>query len=161
VIKLTNEALVPASGSSDIVATNVTTVSTAAASNPDHFTNKAFVLALTLTDKDSKAQTTMDFHGVFNGTLDRSSSHLRATFSDRRQVVHLGQHLFTVTMEDFSPPHGLTPGSIGAHVDVRHNPEPSTLVLAGLGACLGGVIYYRRRGQRRRYPSPAVPFAGG
>ena len=75
-IILTNEPTLSAVGTTDIVATNIRTVSTAPQSAPDTFTNKGYTLALTVTDTTSGQTGT----AVFNGVIQR--------YRDGRQLEH-------------------------------------------------------------------------
>src|SRR5437660_9697602 len=60
-IALTDETAQNAVGNSDIVATNIQAHSTATATNPDHFTNAPFTLALYLLDQQSGSNSTLNF----------------------------------------------------------------------------------------------------
>jgi hypothetical protein len=94
----------------------------------------------------------LEFAGVFNGTLTDSWVHVQTRFTAPIQhSLLLGHNLYTVTLTSYVPPGPPAVGSegkIGAFVDVHpvNNPEPSSLVLAGLG--LAGVLgpWLRRRG---------------
>jgi hypothetical protein len=152
-ISLTDEPLGHASGSSDIVATNLRTFSTATRSSPDHFTNAKYSLTLFLQDDTSGQHTTMVFSGVFNGTLTSSNSNVTTIFSTSPQQVKLGAHTYIVGLTAFAPPgppSAVNAGSITAHVSVDEphdpppgggggdTPEPSSIVLSCLGlSCLG------------------------
>jgi hypothetical protein len=140
-------------GSSDVVATNIRTFSNADASSPDHFTNSAYGLTISLLDKSSGATGTLTFTGNFNGTLSAQSSNLSNTFTGlTTQTLVLGTNQYTVTMIAFAPPgppDSVNAGSITAHAQVSvqslTGPEPSGMVLAGLGLSLCGVASWWRR----------------
>src|SRR5262249_37475146 len=104
-IMLTNEPVGAAEGSSDIVATNIKTASTATAAAPDTFTNAAYKLTLSLVDTQSKMSAALTFDGFFSGTLSATSSNLKNTFAGNMvQKVQLGSNMYTVTMTAFAPP---------------------------------------------------------
>jgi hypothetical protein len=64
------------------------------------------------------------------------------------QQLHLGHFFYTITAQPFQAPLHANPygGWLDFHVRVRHNPEPSTLLLAGLG--LPAFAWARRRRRR-------------
>jgi len=166
-ISMTDESTLQASGSSDIVATNLRTFSSATRTSPDKFTNKTYSLNLFLKDNDSGQSTTLSFSGKFNGTLTSFNSNITNTFTgDTSKTVHLGDHDYTVTLGSYAPPgppSAVNAGSITAHVAVDepadptgggdgggggdtggHLPEPSTLVLSCLGLSCLGMRSYRK-----------------
>jgi hypothetical protein len=160
-ITLTDESSHNAKGSSDIVATNIRTFSSATSAAPDHFTNKAYSLFLSLTDTDSGKSANLTFSGVFNGTVSATSANITSTFTGQTtQMVKLGNNTYTVTLGPYAPPGPPTAtnaGTISAHVDVNggsignnHNPEPSALILAGVGASFVGFVSWRKRQRVKR-----------
>jgi hypothetical protein len=153
-ITLTDQPAKNASGNSDTVATNLRVFSSAPRTSPDTFTHAAYSLNLTLTDLASHQSGRVIFTGFFNGTVSASSSNLANTFTGpTMQQLHLGNDIYTVTIDKYSPPGPpgvVNSGSISAHIDsnlqvdppppVHSAPEPSSLLLAGLGVsglCLG------------------------
>jgi hypothetical protein len=151
-ITLTDEAKSNVTGDSDIVATNLHTVSSATPEHPDLFTNAAYTLDLQIIDTDSGQSGTVVFHGVFNGTLTATSAHIQNTFLGAvTQVLILGNHMYTTTLGPYSqpgPPTATQVGSISAHTSVtliQTVPEPGTLLLSLLGAVTLGATRYRRR----------------
>jgi hypothetical protein len=158
-ITLTNEPTLNAVGNTDIVATNIRTVSTAPQSAPDTFTNKAYTLSLTLTDSTSGQSGTAIFNGVFNGTVTATSSNITNTFvGPTTATLDLGNNEYVIDLTAFTPPGptgSLNAGAIGAHATVTvetihpvaDSPEPSTLLLASLAVPLA-FLRLRRRGTR-------------
>jgi hypothetical protein len=149
--------LTPVSGSalgtSDIGAVTISTSSSASAGNPDTFTAKGYGLTVNLTDVASHATGSLTFTGNLNGTLSANSSNLTTTFnSPLVQTIVLGNNSYTVSL-NVPPGPSSTLGGIGAHVvvgptKVNNTPEPSSLILAGLGTPLLLRAAWRRR-QRR------------
>jgi hypothetical protein len=163
-ITLTNEPTLEAVGNTDIVATNIRTVSTATQSAPDRFTDKAYSLALTVTDATSGQSGTAVFHGVFNGTLTSDSSNITNTFvGPTKAVLDLGSNEYVIDLTAFTPPGptgSVNAGAIGAHATVTvesihpvaDSPEPSTFLLAALAVPLA---FARFRWPARK-PIPSV-----
>jgi hypothetical protein len=155
-LTLTNEPAGSATGSSDIVATNIKVVSTAKPDSPDHFTHQAYRLTLTLTDNASKATGNLVFTGTFDGTVSGQSSHVMNTFTGQTtQSIVLGGNTYTITIGPYTPPgppSSANAGSISATAKVSTtgsssgSPEPSSMLLAGLGvSLLGGASWWKRR----------------
>jgi hypothetical protein len=158
-INLTNEKVGSATGNSNIVATNITTKSSFPPKTPDTFTKAAYTLSVTMVDEVSKEAGTLTFAGEFNGTVSAKSSKLTNTFIDPvTQSIHLGTHTYTVTIGPFTPPGPPTAGKTGAiaafaQVDVdrgAQTPEPSSMVLAGLGLAGLGAGWWRKHSRARR-----------
>ncbi|MHB1422950.1 MAG: hypothetical protein ACYC3I_07110 [Gemmataceae bacterium] len=154
-ISLTDQPLTSATGNSYIVATNLQAHSTASVQNPDVFTNKTYTLSLFLQDQDSGKSGTVAFTGAFNGTLTAESSNISNTFlGSTTKSLALGDHLYTVAIGPYSAPGptgAVNSGSIAARAEVTvstilHLPEPSSVVLALLGAGCGLACVRRRRG---------------
>jgi hypothetical protein len=152
-IQLTDESLKHAVGDSDVVATNLRTVSTAPPSNPDHFTAKPYTLSLFLLDLDSGKSGTLTFTGQIDGELGANFSRLKNTFTGPpTQSIVLGDHRYVASNLTFTPPGvpgAVNAGSISAHttITVEQVPEPSTWLLSALGATALEVF---RRVRRRR-----------
>ncbi len=156
-IQLTNEPEDNAAGSSDVVATNISVFSNAPRGNPDVFgpnSTNAFTLTMKLTDTASGEFANLVFGGRFTGTLSAQSADLDVTWTGQSNyVVELGNSEYTVDIGPYSPPGPPTAdnkGSIAAHVEVRpldvvKVPEPSTLVLSGIGMSLVGLASWRKR----------------
>jgi len=150
-LSLTDEGTLHAVGSSDVVATNIRSFSSATRTAPDHFTAKPYTLSLFLKDDTSGQSTTISFSGTFSGALSSNSANITNAFTGSiTKTVVLGAHTYTVNMGNFAPPGPPTAsnaGSISAHVFVdqdpdggggggggnQHAPEPSTMLLSLLG----------------------------
>ncbi len=163
-VSLSPEGLVHATGSSDVVATNLHLASGASIDAPDTFSTKAYSLTLTITDTDTKATGSLTFTGLLGGSFSAQGAHVTNSFTGLlTQPLNLGGDMFQVTIGPYTPPGPPTTdklGSIGAVVTATqgchtaHTPEPATLVLAGFGlTLLGGTWWVRRRG---REPSAAA-----
>jgi hypothetical protein len=149
-------------GTSDIVAANLTTFSSAPSGTPDTFSNTPYRLDVKLTDP-SGAAGVLTFGGRFRGTLTPTSANITNDFDGpTAKSIHLGDNTYTVILGAYiapGAPNSTTTGSIGAHVDVvpgvvptptpapgpaSATPEPSTLVLAGMGLLALGARAWRR-----------------
>jgi hypothetical protein len=118
-------------------------------------TNGAYTLFLTITDGSTGATGTLAFSGKLGGSFFDSSMNLTNTFADpTTQSLTLGNHVYTVTVSNDPANGGYAPGSpqgtqffgsVGAHVAASDLPEPSTLLLGGLGLIGGTLIGWRRR----------------
>src|SRR5262245_58283790 len=122
-IKLTDEPMGHATRSSDIVATNLRTVSTAPTAHPNNFVDSAHSLTLKLTDDASGQSGTLTFTGVFSGTLSKDNADISTRFTNpTTQTLALGGNTYDVTIGDYAPPgppSSSNSGSIGAHVAVN------------------------------------------
>jgi hypothetical protein len=156
-IALTNEPTGAATGSSDIVATDITTFSDAPPDAPATFTHKAYSLKLTLTDGATHDTGSVVFAGEFNGKLSSLNANITNTFtSPTTQALELGGNHYTVKIGPYAPPAPPTAansGSIAAHAEVSvrvllEGPEPPGLVLAALGVCGLGLGSARWRARR-------------
>jgi hypothetical protein len=167
-VSFTNEPQKNVTGNSDIVATNLRVFSSADPTTPDKLsTNGAYSFALVLTDKASGQTAQLTFTGKLSGTFSAGNSNVSNQFTGQTvmvngvpvvgQTVTLGAFNYTVTFPSnyYSPPGpplASNAGSISAHVSITPasihpatTPEPSTLVLSGLGLGLMGVAGWRKR----------------
>jgi hypothetical protein len=127
------------------ISTRVWAFSTASASNPQKV-DVPFTLHLRLTDHASGLSRFVTFSGDLKGNLWKGGSTLSPTFSSMTEKVDIDHHLYTVKFESFTAPQGLAnPGKFVFDVSVQHNPEPSSLVLAGIGVPFFGLALRRRR----------------
>jgi PEP-CTERM motif len=155
-ISFKNEPATLATGSSDIVATNLHAISSATPSNPDTLINNgAYSLSLAITDIASGKTGTVTFTGKLSGTFSATSSNVTNVFtSPSTEVLTLGQNVYTIVIGQYSPPGPPTAGNAGAisaHVTVSSlsiqstTPEPSSLIMAGLALTMGGGAAWRKR----------------
>jgi hypothetical protein len=163
-------------GSNRILTEAVTTSSSAPATHPDVF-SKSFNLTLHLTDNASHQFGNLTFHGTITGTLSASRANLVEKFSTPVEHITLGGRTYYVELPSSvwlrppgsalipavyanvwtvtPPPHRTAMTAALIHtasvpVGAGAAPEPSALVLAGLGT---GVIAALRVWRGRR------PFA--
>lgn len=128
---------------------DVTTTSSAT-DIPDSF-NTAFAMKLHLTDSKSGKSGNLTFAGTLDGMLTATTSSLKAEFSQpRTQTIILGNYAYTVTIDPslvaLPSPGSQAPAVINAMVTVASVPEPTSLLLGGMGLiglATGG--WYRRR----------------
>jgi hypothetical protein len=155
-ITLTDESQKSVVGDSAIVATNLDTFSTAPRTNPDTFTDKEYTLNLRLVDQASGQLGTLHFVGRLDGTLSADHANITNTFlGQTTQKLQLGENLYTVVLNSYSPPGppgAFNHGAISALATVTVNPihvatlpGPGGLTLAGLGAAGLGLAARRRR----------------
>jgi hypothetical protein len=142
-----------ASGDSNIIAVNLTafTFSPSPNGKPYSFTNAPYRLGITLTDVDSNQSGVLHFSGVFDGSLTDQMVDLHTYFtSASRQSLILGHNRYMVSLTTYTPPDPPAQGgegSISAFVSVQpvSAPEPSALVLAGIGLAAAFFSGLRRR----------------
>jgi hypothetical protein len=165
-VSFTNEPTKAAVGSSDVVATNLRGFSTATSAAPDVMSSSgAYTLNLQLSTSDANGPhtATLSFSGKLTGKFSAESSNIRNVFgADSMQTVQLGDYNFTVSLFAYTPPgppDQLNAGSISAYVQITavtpaQLPEPSTMLLSGLGLTFLGGAMWRKRRQAR--PAVAV-----
>jgi hypothetical protein len=134
-------------GSTDLVAAGLRTFLIGPPGTAYAFHTAPYSVTLMIRDVASGVFGAVTFTGVLNGTLARHSAHVSNTWTSPTAVaLHLGHHVYDVSITSFSPPGipGSRPGAIGVHVRVRDNPEPAAVVLAAL-AVPALVLAARRR----------------
>lgn len=156
-VTFTNEPGKTATGSSDVVVSNLRVASTAPATSPDVLhKNGAYSFTLDLKDTASGASTMMNFTGKLGGSFSSANANVTNTFTGAKTQTWTAPNglVYTVSLTGYTPPGPPTAsnaGSISAHVSVSHviisnnSPEPSTLVLSGLGLAFAGAAAWRKR----------------
>jgi hypothetical protein len=154
-LAFTDEPSAGATNSSDIVATNVRTVSGASPNLPDQFVGTGvYTLALQITDSASGQSGILTFSGKLGGTFSDSNANVSNHFTGLlTQQLFLGNNTYTVTIGPYTPPgppSATNAGSISAHVDVsgisiQSVPEPSTMALSIFGLTTVGAGWWRKR----------------
>jgi hypothetical protein len=123
------------------------------------FTDRPYSLTLNLMDEVSQAKGSLTFTGLLSGEITSSTAALTNVFtSDTSKSITLGGNLFAVTVGAFESPLAPGPaklGKIGADVIVSGSgpvvppvtevPEPTGMVLLGLGLSALGVGSWRKR----------------
>jgi hypothetical protein len=144
---LSGETTVNAAGSTGIVLSGLTTISTQSPTTPDTFTAKPWSVSLMITDTPSGLSKTVTVGGTFSGTASSGSSIISNTFTTGPVTFTLGSDTYTVTPDSFlspSVPNASNSGGVGATVSVS-TPEPSSLVLYALGAVSAALARRRRK----------------
>lgn len=154
-------------GDGEIVATKVSSYSIAPAVNPDRVTSLPYRFAVELRDDLSGETASLNFEGVFSGSLWRTGGDLRNTFAgETARTVNLGGTRYTVSLTGFDGPDGYgddAAGAITARVGVNElapadavtTPEPATGRLAVLGLAVAAA----RSRWRRTGVSPTGPMS--
>jgi hypothetical protein len=145
-VVFTRESWRQVTGTRDVAAAAVFVFSSASDKLPDRIVNKAYNLTLKLQDDASKTTASLTFGGLLNGTLSWDNTHLTNKFTGHTtQAVHLGHYWYWVTIGPYvAPTVDGHPGAVEAHILVKHNPEPSTWVLAAVGATALALASWRR-----------------
>jgi hypothetical protein len=108
---------------------------------PTDFTETVFIR-----DSASGETGSATFDFTLSGTVTSQRSYLSIVpDGPTSQRLHLGHYFYDISPDSFqAPPHaGYVDGRLLFHVKVQHNPEPATLILAGLG--LPAALLFRRR----------------
>lgn len=160
-VTFTNEPTKVAVGNSDIVATNLRVFSAATAASPDVLTNGNYTLTLQLStvENGTPHSTSMTFTGTLAGKFSAENANLANVFGpNSTQSALLGSYTFTVSLMAYTPPgppDQQNAGSISAYVSIsvpepsEQTPEPSTMLLSGLGLTMLGGAAWRKRRQAR------------
>jgi hypothetical protein len=156
-VSFTQELTKSASGSSDVVLSNLRVFSSATADHPETLVSGGnWGLTLTLTDTTSGQTGNVTFTGKLGGKFSAAESNVTTSFTSAvTQFLTLGSFLYTVTVGPYSPPgppSATNAGSIAAHVDVtpagvgvQQVPEPSAMVLSFLGVSFLAASWRKRR----------------
>jgi hypothetical protein len=158
-VTFTNEPTKVAVGNSDIVASNIRVFSSATAAAPDVLASSgaySLNLQLSVNDNGQAFTKTLSFAGKLAGTLSAEAAQISNVFDGamKKQTVKLGSYKFEVELIGYvgpGPQDQSNAGSISAHVTVSkitpaQVPEPSTMLLSGLGLTfLGGAAWRKRR----------------
>jgi hypothetical protein len=143
-----------------------TVTTTSSATEPPDTFDTPFSMKLHLTDTASGLFGDLDFSGTIAGTLTATASSLTATFDEPFiKTLKLGTHVYKVQIDpalvSLPAPGASSPASIDARVTVAgrideppptiNTPEPSSLLLAGLGLpLLAAARRWRRSGAAAR-----------
>jgi hypothetical protein len=115
-------------------------------------TPTAFSDTLLIRDLASGETGSATFNFQLSGSVSSKAAYLSVVpTGPTTQQVHIGHYIYTITTDPFQAPQNPNPygGWLDFHVRVRHNPEPSTLLLAGLGLPVVGWARWRRRRRTR------------
>lgn len=128
----------------------LTETSSALAAHPDPITNQNYGVYLKLTDLASHQTRMLWFSGSLSGSLSRTSSNLTNRFFTPTTYsnIHLGHDMYTVFFGPLILPNASNhfQGSLEVYVkDPPVAPEPSALVLGGLGLVMTGLGAWHRR----------------
>ncbi len=157
-ITFTNDVTRTAVGpSTSVVATNLKAF--APEDGTFHFTNGAWKLSMVLSTSDATGThtKTLFFEGKITGDYSRGHSNLKNEFvGQTSQTVALGNYDFTVSVLPVilpGPANQGIQGSIATSVAIKAaggpdpstTPEPSTMLLSGLGLTFLGASAWRRK----------------
>jgi len=145
-------------GSTDYVASNLKTFSQATINNPSKLTaNGAYTLTLTITDKASGESQSIDFTGKLGGKFGAGFAKVTNTFNDlepKKLEFDKSGNTYVIWLDQYTPPGNqtsLNTGSLGGFIqviapgDVQKVPEPTGLLLGGVGLSMAGLGWWRKR----------------
>jgi hypothetical protein len=159
-VAFTNETTKSVIGNSVVDLTNLRVSSTADPNHPDllnHNGSYSISMVLGTSANGSPMSGTLTFKGKLSGNFSSASSNVTNKFDPllSTQTLTLGAYTFTVTLLPFTPPGppgSSNAGSIAAFVSLSGGPhitsvpEPSSMLLSGLGLTfLGGAAWRKRR----------------
>lgn len=171
-ITLSDAPLQHASGSTTVIATYLSTHSETPSWIKANFTDAPYSLRLFIRDPDNGKSGYLTFTGLLNGTLSDQGAKITNKFvGQTTKTLLLGLDEFTVKIGPYAPPGGPGKGHAG-QIDAtisEHSleltvppmlgsappggpldaPEPSTLLLAGIGSAFVGMIGWNRRRRER------------
>jgi hypothetical protein len=152
-VTLTAELPGTGQGNQEILLTHISTFASPLTAG-ETLNNARYTFTLTLTDLASGKSAKATFSGILTGTFNNTTASIANAFIGPTEAkFRLGQNQYLVTIGPYLAPGAPTSGkigSIGAYVEMKplsaqNLPEPSTLVLAGLGAPLLALRRWRRR----------------
>jgi hypothetical protein len=91
-----------------------------------------------------------DITGTLSGTVGKAGGGKQVNLStnvfdvNNTLTKQIGQELYTLSPFTYVPPGATNPGAFGVHVTARLVPEPSTVMLLGLGLLALATPAYRR-----------------
>jgi hypothetical protein len=165
-VSFTNEPTKNATGSSDIVATNLKVFTPQGVNGTYTLTNNgAYSMNLVVSTFNDATQSpvsaTFTVTGKLSGIFTGDNSNIKNMFtSAATQVATLGGYTFTLSDLSYTPPGPVSASNvagISAHIEITpagpspagNAPEPGTLLLSGLGlSFLGGAAWRKRRQAR-------------
>jgi hypothetical protein len=170
-VNFTNEPTKTAQGSSDVVVTNLKAFSNST-SQIGFGSGGNYSIGLVLTDAASGSSANFVFNGKLGGNLSGTNANVTNTFlggsvtmngqtanftGTSAPTISLGGFNYAVALTGYvppGPPNASNAGSMSAHVIVTNGstiipatvaPEPSALVLSGLGLSFAGLTAWRKR----------------
>lgn len=140
-----------ASGSREVALTNLRAFAAPAGGSPHVLTDAAYRLSVTILDVASMTFGTVSLTGVLNGLFTHEAASIANAFTGAdSQSIRLGNNIYTVSLANYIAPGSPLSGLVGAitafvRVDPAHAPEPSSLLLGGLGCVFVGFASWRKR----------------
>lgn len=132
---------------------NLWMTSSASVKYPDQMHYRPYKLTVDILDDASKQHGTLTFTGYLSGSVNKEKANLTNTFTGKTtQEIHLGNHIYQVSMVGYKPTTIRDIGHLNAGLKMYHNPEPSTLLMAGMGVAGAGAWWLKRR----KRPEPLV-----